>query len=142
MKLIDVSKHRAAVKLLWRLLNEREPVSRISSKALPTFEEHNLFVRTHPYFAWYLLETEDKGFVGSIYHGHDNSIGVAIFKEYQGQGYGRAAVLLLMEEHRPLPAKKSVRNGNFIANISPGNRTSARFFMRLGFKKIQETYAF
>ena len=141
MKLVDVYKRKPAVKVLWRLLNERPRSTWISTKAIPDFKQHEKFVKSKPYFAWYLLEVEGKGFVGSIYHGHDNSVGVSIFKEYQRQGYGAKAVRLLLEEHRPLPAQLSRRNGNFIANIAPGNKDSISFFEGLGFRHIQNTYA-
>lgn len=140
MKLVSVSSERAATGVLFELLLERPPHTWISTKRLATEEEHRRFVSQHPYFAWYLIEVAGE-YVGSIYLGHDNSIGVAILRAHQRRGYGSQAVKLLMRQHEPLPGKASVRNASFIANIAPGNAESIKFFAKLGFRHIQNVYA-
>lgn len=140
MNLINVYQTDYACQTLYDLFLERDPSSWISTKAAPTYQEHVAFFCSRPYHSWYLIKTE-VDCVGSLYHGHDNSIGVAVFNLYQRKGYATEAIRIFMSSNSPLPAIKSVRNGNFIANVAPGNAASVCFFSKLGFKKIQEVYA-
>lgn len=135
MKLVPVdSSDKDHCLNLWALLGEREPHVNISHKTMPTWDDHCLFIERHPYKAWYLIEADDPDnddFAGSIYLSQQNEIGIFIFKEYQGRGYGRGAIMLLMREH---PEKQ------YLANINPENTESMQFFERLGFDLLQVTY--
>jgi RimJ/RimL family protein N-acetyltransferase len=125
---LDVN-HESDIMLLWKLLNERKPEQSISHKYMPTWDEHCAFVYSYPYSAWFIIE--DTGFlVGACYVTKHDEIGIGILDEYQGKGYGKAAVKEIIR----------LRCGRLLANINPANTRSIRLFESLGFKQIQATY--
>ena len=73
----------------------------------------------------------DRQNVGAIYVTAQNEIGISILKRFQGFGYGKAAVLRVMEILGPR---------EYLANINPANKRSAAMFKSLGFGLIQHTY--
>ena len=135
MELIPISEHPDSAKILYDLLAERTPEQSISHREMPSVEEHLAFVALAPYDAWYLIECTVNGqleIVGSIYLTRANEIGIFIFRQHQGVGFGLLAVPLLMEMH----GKR-----RYVANISPQNDASLRMFDMLGFRTIQHTLA-
>ena len=132
IRLIDVYHDSASPEILYALLEERDPVANISHKELPSFVEHSTFVMSRPYPYWYLIKDTDSldWVVGAIYLTDQREVGIAIFKEYQGQGFGAEAVKQLMVNHP----------GKLYANIAPSNMKSIEFFKRFGAKHIQNTY--
>lgn len=138
MKLVSVHKNRHAVKLLYKLLEERPKNSFISHKSMPTFQEHENFVRSHPFEWWYLIQVGDD-YVGAIECTILNELGVAIFKEFQRKGYARDALRLFMDKHRPLPDIPARRVGKWLVNVAHTNDIGRQFFYRLGFKQVQMT---
>lgn len=135
MKLIAVNSNDPAhLRVLYALLEQRQSHQSISHRRMPSYEEHVTFVAYQPYLAWYLLEQPDgiyDAWVGAIYLTRRREIGVFLFDDYQGLGLGKTAVQLLMSAHP----------GEFYANIAPGNLGSQKFFKKLGFRLIQQTYA-
>jgi RimJ/RimL family protein N-acetyltransferase len=134
-----------AVSLLFALLAERPPAANISHQHMPSFEEHLRFVRSRPYRRWFVVEIGIDGRgqdgVGAVYATEKNEIGVAILDAHRRHGYARAAIVELMGQLDPLPAERSVRRGEFIARVAPGNKTSQAFFEQaLGAKLIELTY--
>ena len=130
MILVPIQQEPNAARILYELLKERPPEAAISHKAMPTFEQHEAFVRGHPYEAWYLLGAAST-YVGSVYLTPAREVGIFIFKAHHGNGYGKRAIALLREAHP----------GRLLANVAPGNAASHKFFQALGAVKIQETYA-
>tara|TARA_R110000868_G_scaffold142759_8_gene360231 strand:- start:9478 stop:9879 length:402 start_codon:yes stop_codon:yes gene_type:complete len=128
MNLISVYNTQAEP-VLYELLRERTPGQSISHKGMPAWDEHVRFVRSKPYHAWLLIE-HDGIAVGSVYVTHQNEIGIFIFNDHRGHGYGKWAV---QEVHRLFP-------GPHLANINPSNDTSRGFFEGLGAKLVQVTY--
>ena len=63
---------------LYDLLKKRE--HNISHQSLPTFEEHEIFVKSFPYKKWYLVTSQD-GYIGSCYLDYNNSIGLNLIDE-------------------------------------------------------------
>jgi RimJ/RimL family protein N-acetyltransferase len=132
VKLISVyAIEEISISFLYDLLGERTPSESISHKQMPNYTLHMEFVRSHPYFAWYLIQDDDERFVGSIYLTERREIGIHIRRQHCRKGYGTMALGELMDKHP----------GKFLANISPENGPSAQFFLENGFHKIQETYA-
>lgn len=143
---LESTKHPA--KVLWDLLDQRSPENNISHRQMPSWDEHVAFVQGHPYEAWYLIvdvirdrraPAYSPEVIGAIYLSKPgspsvpgNEIGIDIFKEYQGKGYGTQAVKLLMEMHG---------ERRYIANTSPTNEASQALFKSLGFKLVQHTFA-
>jgi len=116
--------------LLYVLLEERTPEQSISHKDMPRWDEHNKFIASNPYAAWYLI-LKDKNAVGSIYLSKQREIGISIYGQHKSKGYGTDAVKKLMELHP----------GKFYANINPDNYASRMFFQeQFGAKLLQHTY--
>lgn len=115
--------------LLYKLLNEREPYQNISHVKMPTFEEHVKFNDSKPYGEDYIIYLVDKIEipVGRVYITKHNEIGMMLLKEYQGKGIGSKVI-------------KKFKIKGLLANISPNNKGSQKFFKRHGFKLIQYTY--
>lgn len=132
LKLVSVYQEKKAAQLLYRLLKERSRKTNISHRKMPVWREHVRFVRSKPYKAWYLLCDATGHYVGGIYLSKMDEIGLFLLKNFQKLGYGRQAVGLLMKKHR------SVKR--FLANVNPLNGRSIRFFKKLGFGHIQNTY--
>jgi RimJ/RimL family protein N-acetyltransferase len=131
MKLVEVDPDNAEhLRELYELLGERNPNECISHKQMPTFAEHVDFVSSKPYLAWYLIQ-EDELYLGAVYLSRQREIGIFLFPGFQGMDYGKMAVAELMVRHP----------GRFLANISPENYRSQKFFEKLGFTLIQQTYA-
>ena len=131
-----------AVAYLYELLKEREQEAtiNISHYKLPTFKSHGKFVESLPYVHWYLIVNEGV-WVGYISATHRNEIGVILAKAHRGKGFGPMAIQQFIAKHEPLFAMPSERSGHWLANINPENHHSQHVFEKLGFKKIQSTYA-
>lgn len=150
MRLIRVEDYGVgAIAITFRLLAEREPVESISHIKMPTMEEHSAFLRSSPYFAWYIIQTEDVMYpvlpivpVGACLITFNNEIGISIKKEYRRRGHAREALVMLLNLCPPQPAKPGRRAGHFIANINPNNEASIKLFTGLGARHIQNTYQF
>lgn len=142
IKLVDIYtgslEKSDAIRFLYGLLAERDSGANISHRAMPTFEQHERFVDSCPYQAWYII-LADSNPVGAIYLTNPpkpsqagNEIGIALLKDHQGCGHGVNAVRALMELH---PSDR------FLANIAPGNARSISMFENMGFDLIQLTLA-
>ena len=118
-------------RFLYDLLKERDPRSNISHKKMPTYDEHVKFVMSKPYSKWYIIQYKNQN-VGSIYLSNQNEIGIFIKTNMQDRGIGEIALKLLMK-YNPYP--------RYLANISPQNKRSIKFFKKNGFNLIQYTYA-
>jgi RimJ/RimL family protein N-acetyltransferase len=132
-----------AAELTYRLLKERPAEANISHTTMPTFEQHQAYLLSNPYQAWYAIVDEDAQtgqFVGAILLTKRNEIGIGILKEHRRKGYARAAVSLIMRMHDPAPAIPGERRGSFLANINPDNHASIWLFTSLGARLIQYTY--
>lgn len=130
MRLIDIYDFdRTSALVLYDLLKERTKEQSISHKAMPTFEEHVTFIRSKPYSYWYFI-INDYDIVGSIYLTEAREVGVFIFKDFHGNGYGPMAIEKLREMHP----------GRLLANVNPQNEASRNMFRKMGAKLIQVTY--
>lgn len=140
---VPVTADERAVLALYDLLIERsqeEDASvNISHRALPTYAQHWDFVRSAPYYRWYLIYDNEE-FVGSISITKRNEIGIVLKRKARGCGFGKSAVKRIIETEVPLPAVPGERSGKFLANINPNNARSIALFTGLGFKHIQNTY--
>ena len=129
INLIPIFQEKKSVLILYDLLKERTPEQSISHKKMPNLIEHTEFVRRHPYQAWYLIQSPEDGYVGSIYLTRRREIGVFVFNAFKGHGYGTHAIKEIMAKWP----------GKFFANVNPDNKDSMRFFSKLG-DVIQVTY--
>ena len=127
IELVNIKK--SDIEFLYDLLENRDSRTNISHKKMPSFEQHVKFVSSKPYQKWYII-TNNKIRVGSIYLSKQDEIGIFIEKKYQNKGIGKKAIIELMKKN---PKKR------FLANVSPKNKKSMKFFKRNGFKLIQHT---
>lgn len=127
--LFAVDPAKDAMFLYW-LLGERKPSESISHRAMPSVEDHEQFVASDPYAAWYIIEVEGTQ-AGAVYLTRNDEIGVHVARRFRHMGIARAAIDALMRMH-PKP--------RYLANINPANERSRRLFEWLGFRQIQHTY--
>jgi len=128
VKLMKVGK--SDHKFLYELLKQRNPNANISHRKMPTYKEHEKFLNSNTYKVWYVIYLENAK-AGSIYLSKQNEIGIFLLKKYQGKNIGQTALILLMIKN---PQKR------YLANVSPKNPNSSKFFKKNKFKLIQHTY--
>lgn len=119
-------------RFLYNLLKERNPNVNISHKKIPTYSEHVKFVKSKPYTKWNIIEY-GKQKAGSIYLSKNDEIGIFLKKQFQGKNVAQESLELFMKMN---PRKR------YLANISPKNIGSQKFFKKNDFKLIQYTYEF
>ncbi len=123
--------------VLYKLLKKRLYSNNISNTNLPTYDEHELFVFSNPYRAWYLIQYE-KNYVGSLYLLKSNSVGIFLLPRHIN--FFAPAIKFLMARYKPLPLIKSVRAPFFSINISPENADLIKAIRSFGGKLVQQTY--
>lgn len=127
---------------LFDLLKERDSRVNISHKKMPAYASHVKFIESKPYKKWYIvyfveflsrskLPRYNKTKVASIYLSKNNEIGIFVLKKFQGMDVGKFALSELIKRN---PKKR------YLANVSPKNKKSSKFFKNNGFKLIQYTY--
>lgn len=120
---------------LYELLLERK--NSISHIDIPSLNEHNKFVLSHPYVAWYLIYKRKKLF-GSLYVHSDNSIGLNVNQSTKEDV--SEIIFFIKANHKPLPSLKSVRRGDFFMNVSSSNADLIKCLQQLGKEEIQRSF--
>ena len=118
------------IDFLYELLKEREGIVNISHRQLPSFSEHEKFVKNSPYSFWEIIWLNNER-IGSIYLTNIDELGIFISKDSQSQGAGSIVLQKFM---------KKVGKKRYLANINPTNYKSIQFFGKHGFTHIQNTY--
>ena len=116
-------------KFLFQLLKKRK--FNISHKLMPSWEEHIEFVKSSPYFKWYII-SENYNKIGSFYINHDNSIGLNLIEEKK----------LLLENiitkientFEPQKGIKSIRSEHFFYNVNPNDKVFIKALEDKGYK--------
>jgi RimJ/RimL family protein N-acetyltransferase len=121
---------KADCRFLFEILKERDPKANISHRKMPTYEEHVKFVMSKPYSKWYVIKSE-KDNIGSVYLTINNEVGIFIKKDFQKKGIGKKALKAAMDLNP---------RSRYLANVSPRNLGSIRFFKDNGFILVQYTY--
>ena len=127
---------------LFDLLKERDSRANISHKKMPTYSSHVRFIESKPYKKWYIvyfveflskskLPKYNKTKVGSVYLSKNDEIGIFVLKKFQGKNIGKFALQELIKRN---PKKR------YLANVSPNNKNSMKFFQNNNFKLIQYTF--
>ena len=109
----------------------------ISHQKLPSFEEHEEFVKSHPYRQWWLV-LENSKLIGSVYLTEDNAIGINLIEEDQRIYFG--ILEKIIHENKPLPPIPSVRPKFFYVNVAPENLILKETLAKLGAKHTQCSY--
>ena len=118
------------IRFLFELLKQRDHHTNISHKKMPTFAEHQKFVKSKPYSKWYII-LRLKERIGSIYLSKNDEIGIFIPKDFQGTNIGKTALAEIIKRN---PRK------HYLANVNPKNKKSIKFFKNNKFKLIQYTF--
>jgi hypothetical protein len=126
LKLVSKSDYR----FLYNLLKERDSRTNISHKKMPTYNEHVEFIKSKPYTKWYVVKNGTEK-IASIYLTSQNEIGIFIKTTHQNKNLGGIIMSQLIQKN---PRER------YLANVSPKNKTSEKFFKSYGFKFIQKTY--
>ena len=146
MKLIPVDPNNKEHRdLLYELLKARPAKANISHKKMPTPEQHEKFVRKHPYHDWCLIEiggaewdATPQQIIGSTFLSQPakpsvvgDELHVELFQGYNGYGYAEHALKLMMQKHP---------RSRFIAHTAPTNYVSMALFAKLGFAECERTF--
>ena len=118
------------IDFLYELLKEREGIINISHKKLPSFSEHESFVKSSPYQFWEIIWNDNER-IGNIYLTDRDELGIFIKKKSQSMGSGSIALQKFL---------KKTGKKRFLANVNPTNYKSIQFFGKNGFTHIQNTY--
>lgn len=143
MKLIDIYSIPYREEMLYQLLKERDNTSNISHSRLPGMREHVEFVNSKPYSWWCFIITDGSpahGIVGAAYMTPNNEVGIQILKQYRRRGYGFAALQWILKEAAPNSPIPSIRPGELLFNVKPGNKAGIGLLQKAGLKLRQITY--
>ena len=122
-------------KILFEFLKKKK--YNISHNNFIDFEDHSQLVSKHPYRKWFLIKDKIR-FIGSIYVTYENTIGINIITNEDN--LLKECLDNLFKIIKPLPPLPSIRNKNFLVNISPENKFLKKALLKIGSTKIQETY--
>lgn len=137
-RFVRVKRCKGHAEILYELLKQRTLIiGNISHFKLPTRKQHLDFVMTHPYRAWYLVYFRS-AYVGTVYLLRNNCIGLVMIKPEQACVL--AAIRLVTQKFRPLPAIPSIRTSRFDINVSPENVALIAILTEMGAKLKQMTY--
>tara|TARA_B100001989_G_C24413903_1_gene400482 strand:- start:342 stop:761 length:420 start_codon:yes stop_codon:yes gene_type:complete len=123
------------IKKLFFLIKSRK--YNISNTQNPNFEDHKKFVLNNPYREWLFIIQKDI-LIGSAYITFENFIGINLIDANKNTYI--IIIKLLLSEFKPLPEIKSIRNKNFLFNLSPKNKKYIEALEDLKMIHIQNTY--
>ena len=125
------------VKYLYKILKKR--IYSISHNRLPSLSEHREFVSQHPYRLWNIIKLNNE-IIGAFYLCFDNSVGINLINPELNVYLEIIKKILIT--YTPLKERKSLRSKYFIFNSNPKNHTLIEALEKIGFKHIQNTYAY
>ena len=123
------------IRALYNLLKER--TYSISHRKLPSFEEHEKFVRSNPYRYWYLISFEGS-LVGSFYVKFDNSIGLNV--NYQTYDLVRSIIVFVRENLTPWMASASLVSPYFYVNVASSNMELQNLLAQMDVRPLQVSF--
>ena len=115
---------------LYDLLAERNPISNISHKTMPSFKTHQKFVSSKPYKKWYIVKLSQES-IGSLYLSYQNEIGLFLKKQYNNVEIANFILELFIKKN-PQP--------EYFVNINPKNKKLINFYKNFGFSLLQKTF--
>ena len=123
------------IKFLFMLLQKRK--FHISHNFMPTLEDHKKFVKSKPYFKWFII-LEDKIKIGSFYINHDNSIGLNLIEEKK---LLISNIISIIENNfEPQKAIKSIRPEKFFYNVNPNDEIFINALKENGYQISQISF--
>jgi RimJ/RimL family protein N-acetyltransferase len=109
----------------------------ISHINLPSFKDHQEFIKKHPYRSWNFVFAATEC-IANFYLQNDNSIGVHLIP-----GYDHMLPVLLkqiLHDYDPLPEIKSKRNAGFVLHVPIGDHERRAQMNANGHTPLQITY--
>ena len=135
MKIILKEVDENDTEVLFGLLKQR--VHSISHNRIPTRDEHNAFVKAHPYRHWAII-LEDNCPIGTFYLQNDNSVGLNISEPSL---YLVSQVLAyIRDKFKPFVEMKSKVPPYFYVNASYGNEKLGELLINSDAIPIQISY--
>jgi len=120
---------------LYQLLKDRN--FSISHENLPSYSDHENFVKNAPYRFWYIIKYSDE-VIGSFYLKWDNSIGINLNKAEKN------LVVEIINHVRaslePMPEVPSFTPNYFYLNVSVHNQNLIDIIEELGEERLQVSY--
>jgi len=123
------------IQILYDLLSTRE--YSISHVHLPSFDDHILFVKNHPYLAWFLIRLENQ-YLGTLYVKIDNSIGLNV--ENPNIILVKECIDFIYQNFSPSPPIPSETPSYFYLNVSSKNQKLIEIFKELQLPKIKISF--
>ena len=109
---------------LYELLKKRDPIYNISHKKMPSYDEHEKFVKSEPYTNWYIVFLNNEK-IGAAYLSFDNEIGISFLPDYDIEIFRKKSLSELIDKN---PRKR------YLANVNPRNEKYKEFLKKEGFK--------
>ena len=115
---------------LYDLLAERNHISNISHKTMPSFKTHQKFVSSKPYKKWYVIKYSQDS-IGSLYLSHQNEIGFFLKKQHNDLKLANFILKLFIKKNP---------HSEYFVNINPKNKRLINFYKKFGFSLLQKTF--
>ena len=112
LEFLEVIGAQNQIELLYKLLDERK--YSISHSIMPSFKEHEEFVKHNPYRAWFFIQKQDK-IIGSFYIQHDNTIGLNLIEV--NENIMKKIIKFIINNFSPNPPSKSQIAAYFSINV-------------------------
>lgn len=136
IELVEIVPTSEQIENLFEQLKSR--IHSISHHSLPSFEQHDKFVRNNPYRAWFFILKEHEP-VANIYVQNDNSVGINNDDSLNDQELS-LVLKLLFNRIKPLEPIPSIRYKNFFFNVPVTNTKLQQRLEKLGLKASQISY--
>lgn len=120
---------------LYELLKGRD--FSISHKNLPSYSDHEKFVKNAPYRFWYIIKYSDE-IIGSFYLKWDNSIGINFNKA--DKNLVIKIISYVRSSFQPMPEVPSFIPNYFYLNVSAHNQNLIDIIDQLGEERLQVSY--
>jgi len=135
IKFEEVVNTKKQINELYTLLKNR--AYGISHKELPSFEEHENFVRNNPYKHWFMVIKNTKA-IGAIYLNYDNSIGINIVS--MSEKIMSECINFAINNFSPEAEKKSKISKDMFINVHARNYEMIEVLKKMDMKPIQLSY--
>ena len=126
----------AQIETLYNQLKNRS--HSISHKSLPGFDKHAEFVQNHPYRKWIIVKDKEIA-IGNVYIQYNNSIGLNLNSLVSCEQI-KKILKGIYASYSPLPAKPSLRSGEFFLNVATDNKILQKKLSSLGFSEVEKTF--
>lgn len=105
---------------------------------MPAWSDHQKFVKSNPYRAWYLVKKDYENFIGTVYLTNENHVSIAL---PSSNDLEISEVLhWVMKHHKPLKGIKSVRPDHYQINIPSSDLNFMSLLDEMGYQQVQVTY--